>query len=290
MELRLSLSGESLSGLASLPIAGVGLLRSEFLLRERCESICLPKAQEALGRYICEVAAEFSDRPVWYRLTDLWSDEAATLKGSAIEPREQNPILGLRGLRRGFKYPELLRIELSLIAELSRQHRNLHLLMPFVQDADEFARVSDLAAQLGHRNRIGSMLEIPAALVDASRFAAAGATNLLVGLNDLSCLMLGRERGSNDMKLHRAIWSLIERLTCELPSLCEWGIAGSLSKAVLERAEQAGAIYASVHYAEAAGLLSLPLELLPDVDHVKRVKGITRDAKRALDHQQLREE
>jgi phosphoenolpyruvate-protein kinase (PTS system EI component) len=288
LRLRLALGGEAVDGLGVLPFEAVGLVRGEFILRERCESLRLPGAAAALARYLDRVAREFRGRDVWYRLADLWSDEAATLRGTPPHLREHNPMLGLRGIRRGLADPEILEVELSLLAELGRDHPNLHMLVPYVEDADQFALIAERAAAAGHPNRIGSMLEIPAALLDASSFVRAGATNLLIGLNDLSCLMLGRDRGPLEIKLHPTLWRVVEEVRQALPDIFDWGIAGKMNAAVLQRAKDAGVPYACVHYADASALAGLPAQAFPHADHVTRVKNITERAKREGEPTELR--
>lgn len=275
MEIMLSLSGEPVQGLGALPFTGVGLIRGEFLLRQRLKSLRVHSVAEELQTYLDDVAREFAGRPVWYRLADLWVDEASVLEGSPYESPEHNPMLGNRGVRRGLSDPALLDRELRLVAEVAKTRENLHLLLPFVQDAEEFGRVRERAENAGYTGRIGAMLEIPCAILDAPSFVTAGASNLLVGLNDLSCLLLGRNRGSAAMKLHPIIWQLVDRLKLELPVAFDWGVAGSLSRALLERAADAGVPYASVHYAEAAALTGFKEDNFPHVGHVRKVKDQT---------------
>lgn len=282
MELRLSLSGEPVEALSSLPFAGVGLLRGEFILRERCESLRVPEAANAVQRYLYQVCQEFKGREVWYRLVDLWSDEARTLVGSPAKEFEHNPMLGQRGIRPGLIDRRLMQLELALVAEVANSCPNLHVLTPFVQDASEFALIADMLAAAGHPNRIGSMLEIPSAAMDAASFARAGATNLLIGLNDLSCLLLGRDRGPQDMKLHPALWRVVEGVRDSMPTNIDWGLGGALSEAVLARAAVACVPYVCLHYADAPALAGLPPEAFPHTDYVRKVKEITARAKASL--------
>jgi phosphoenolpyruvate-protein kinase (PTS system EI component) len=121
------------------------------------------------------------------------------------------------------------------------------------------------------------MIEIPSAAFCASSILAAGATNLLVGLNDLSCLMLGRDRGGMEMKLHDAVWQAVG-LIAGAANGHEWGIAGSLSRAVVERATAQGVPYVSVHYADLPSVVGIPEDNLADLEHVRRVKNKTRTA------------
>jgi phosphoenolpyruvate-protein kinase (PTS system EI component) len=281
MRIRLSLSGEPVEGLGSQPFEGVGLLRSEFILRDRLHSLRDQDTAVALGRYLHDAAAEFADRPCWYRLTDLWSDEAAVLAGEPPGLPEQNPIIGQRGVRRGLADAELLGIELALVSEASRLHPNIGLMFPFVADAQQFARLRDLARAAGFRGALGSMLEIPSAVLDAPAFVAAGASNLLVGMNDLSSLFLGTNR-SDEAKAHPVLWQLIGTLGESLSAGAEWGIAGQLTPEVLACARRARVPYVSVHYAQAPELLGLPARDFPAIHHVQDVKSRTRRAKLAL--------
>jgi phosphoenolpyruvate-protein kinase (PTS system EI component) len=281
MRIRLSLSGESVIGLGSQPFEGVGLLRSEFILRERLHSLRDRETRSALARYLHDAATEFRGRPCWYRFTDLWSDEAAVLAGAPSELPEQNPIIGLRGVRRGLVDPELLAIEMALVGEVSRSCPNIGLMFPYVEDANQFARLRDLARKAGFQGALGSMLEIPAAVLDAPAFVRAGAFNLLVGLNDLSSLFLGTNR-SDEAKAHPLLWQLISQMGESLPSGADWGIAGLLTPELMACARHARVPYVSVHYAQVPDLLSLPSQSFPDLLHVRNVKNRTREARSTL--------
>lgn len=282
MEYRISLSGEDPTEAARAPVSGVGLLRSEFILRDRMTTLADTATAECLQDYVDRVAQAFSGRPVWYRTTDLWSDEAALLEGGDLKEPEANPLLGLRGVRRSLREKDLLKREFDLLCQVALEQPNLHLLFPFVADADEFREAAHLAREQGWPNRLGSMIEVPSAVFEVPRLAEAGATNLLVGLNDLACLVLGRERGQNNMKLHNAVWRLINAVRQSAPANVEWGIGGSLSAEVIQRAQESGAHYATIHYAELPALLHVDSAELPDIDLVKKVKQKNREAKQAL--------
>lgn len=284
MEIRLSLSGEKVKGFKELPFDAVGLIRGEFILRENLISLRAEAAQIALREYLEEVTTEFNKKEVWYRLSDLWSDEAAVLLDNKREyVAEHNPMLGNRGIRRRIEEPDLLETEIRLISVVAKKNKNLNLIVPFVQDAEEFGVIYKLARSFGFQGRIGAMLEIPSAILLAKEFVEAGATNLLIGLNDLSCLTLGQNRGGNEVKLHPAIWKMIGMLKSELPLNFEWGVAGSLDADILNRCQIENVPYCSVHYAEALNLIpSLPKEAFIDIGHVRRVKYITNNAKKKL--------
>lgn len=279
MEYRISLSGERAGERPVQRMSGVGLLRGEFLFRDREVYVTDAQARADLAAYVASVCAAFGDRPVWYRLSDFWSDEANVLAGNAHVLDEGNPIIGVRGVRRILAYPEDSGLEIDALARVARSHASLRLLVPFVQDGDEMAEAVRLCRSAGWKGRMGSMLEIPSAIFGAADIVRAGATNLLVGLNDLTSLLLARERGPSEMKLHAAVWKSIAMVQQSVAGT-EWGLAGSMSPAIVERAEARGVPYVSVHYAELPTVLGAPEEELSDIHLVRDVKEKTRAAKR----------
>jgi len=287
MEMRVSLSGENPHKAAAFSgFAAVGLLRAEFLLREGLQSFRSPGMAAHVRSYVTATCQAFAGRPVWYRLADLWSDEAAVLTPSQDEPREQNPLLGHRGLRRALADPELFALEMDIITQVATEHQNLHLLFPFVSDAEEFAEAATFARHCGWPNRLGVMIETPAAILEAPRFVEEGACNFLVGLNDLSCLMLGRERGAAKMKEHRAVQAAIAMLREALGEGSkggkkEWGIGGSLTPSLLSMAKAQGAGYATIHYAETPDLVPDFAAEPEELGLQRRIKQKTNAAKAA---------
>jgi signal transduction protein with GAF and PtsI domain len=284
--LRLALSGEEPPGpRINQPFDAVGMIRSEYVLRMPEEFVTLEGARRRIADYVARVAETFFPRPVWYRTTELTTQEANTLRGVDAIVEEADFMKGLRGLRRGLIFPDTFLLEVSAVAEVAASWRNVHLLLPYVGGADEFARGVDLVERAGWPNRFGSMVEIPAAVLDAERLVRLGATNLMVGLNDLTSLMTGAARaGPYDDKLHPSVWWCVERVKASVDAAaCEWGIAGNLAPGVLARAADAGVPYATVHYADLPALLGVDRHLLPDVDFVHRTKIKTRSQIAAFD-------
>ena len=275
MQYRLSIAGEAVpTGLAAR-VDGVGLLRSEYLLRGRNQHITVRETQDQVQKYLESIASQFFPKPVWYRCIDLWSDEANSLDGNDLELDEPNPLVGCRGLRRAMRNPETFLIELSVLTEVAQSWPNLHVLFPFVGDVEEFKRGLHYLEAVKWTNRIGAMLEIPSAIVGAVGFVQAGASNLLIGLNDLTSLMLGAERGHDD-KLHHAVWWCVEHVRDQVGSAAEWGLGGNLDSAILARAKEKNVPYATVHYFQAPDLLDVPADDLPDLDWVRSTKVKTR--------------
>ena len=281
MDFRVSLSGERPTEPPVRNLSGVGLLRGEFIFRDREVYVTDQHARADLVRYVSMVCDAFANKPVWYRLSDFWSDEANVLRGCEHIVVECNPIIGNRGIRRALAHPDDFSLEIEAIANVARSHTNLHLLIPFVQDGDEMAEAALFCRRAGWRGRLGSMLEVPSALFCAADLVRAGATNLLLGLNDLTSLLLARERGLVELKLHDAVWKAVSTARDAIQDT-EWGVAGSMSRAIVERAAAHGAHYVSVHYEELPDVIGTPVTALADVNFVRQVKEKTRAAKKRL--------
>lgn len=232
----------------------------------------MPAGRLALQAYVADVAATFHPKPVWYRMSDLWSDEANLLQGNELERWEHNPVIGTRGLRRLLQTPESFDAEVGAIREVAADKPNVHLLLPFVQDADEFARGLAALSRIGWPNRIGAMLEVPSAILDVDGFIAEGASHLLVGVNDLSSLLLGAERSHGfDDKEHPTLWWCVEAVAQAAGSI-EWGLAGNVYPRLLKLAAAHGVPYVSVHYSELPSVCGCSPRDLVDLDLVSRIR------------------
>ncbi|BBA95573.1 hypothetical protein RVR_484 [Actinacidiphila reveromycinica] len=276
MRQRLTLSGEIPPPAVAELFDAVGLIRSEYVLRHRGQFITRPEARTALADYLRAVAAACGDRPLWYRTSEFTTQEANTLDGVDRIYHEADFMKGRRGLRRALELPEAFETELRVLAEVAADHPHLHVLMPFVRDAADLGFATDVLERVGWPNRFGSMIEIPSALLDAAKFVSMGASNLMLGLNDLSSLLTGTSRQDQDMKLHPSVWRAVEVLGEAVDGSAEWGVAGNLGRPVLERAEAAGVPYVSVHYSDLPELHGIPAADLPDLDFVQRTKVYTR--------------
>ncbi|MEU3563672.1 putative PEP-binding protein [Kitasatospora sp. NPDC006786] len=274
----LSLSGEVPPASLAARFDGIGLIRSEYVLRAEGHFITTAHAQRALAGYLAAVMASCPQAPVWYRTSEMTSQEANTLIGVDERYDEADFIKGRRGIRRALELPGAFETELRVVAEIAQDHPNLHLLVPFVRDASDFGFAVDMLDSAGWPNRFGSMVEIPSLLLDIPEVLAMGASNLLLGLNDLSSLLTGtsREFTGTDMKLHPSVWSVVNRVREQVGTSSDWGVAGNFGKSVLERAEDAGVPYASEHYSELPALHGLDPDDLPDLDFVSRTKAFTR--------------
>src|SRR4030095_918700 len=114
-------------------------------------------------------------------------------------PPEDNPALGLRGVRTGLWRADVLRQQLRAVLRVQPAGQ-CRLLLPMVTDATEIRAVrrmvDEVRRELGNVPRIdvGAMIETPAAALNAAAIARE-AEFLSIGTNDLTQYTLAMDRG-----------------------------------------------------------------------------------------------
>ena len=192
---------------------GSGLLRTEFLFLERKSP---PDEDEQLEQYQ-QIARALEGRPLTIRTLDIGGDKPIPYLPM---PHEENPALGLRGVRTSLWRPDLLRVQLRAILRV-RPVGQCRILLPMITDASEIRAVravlDELRNEEGYRVPIvlGAMVETPASAVMADRIARE-VDFLSVGTNDLTQYTLAMDRGHPELAarldgLHPAVLRLIAR-------------------------------------------------------------------------------
>ena len=163
---------------------GVGLLRTEFLFLDRDEA---PSEDEQVAVYE-EIAAALDGRPLIVRTLDAGADKPLRFLPQAPE---DNPFLGVRGIRLGLAHPELLRTQLRAITTVAARHP-LKVMFPMVATLEEYRRAR---AMIDADIEVGVMLEVPAVALQADAFARE-VDFFSVGTNDLTQYTMAAERGN----------------------------------------------------------------------------------------------
>jgi multiphosphoryl transfer protein len=190
---------------------GCGLLRTEFLFIDRDTA---PDEREQRDAYQA-IATALGARPLVLRLMDVGGDKP--LKYLPL-PHEENPALGLRGVRTALARPDLLRTQLRAALRVE-PFGVVQLLIPMVTDVTEIITVrtviEELNAELGNgpRIKLGAMIETPAAALNASVLLRE-VDFLSIGSNDLTQYTLAMDRGHAALAgrtdaLHPAVLKLI---------------------------------------------------------------------------------
>jgi len=190
---------------------GCGLLRTEFLFLERKSP---PDEAEQLDQYQ-RIATALEGRPLTIRTLDIGGDKPIPYLPL---PREENPALGLRGVRTSLWKPDLLRVQLRAILKVVPAEQ-CRVLLPMITDPSEIRTVrrvlDELQSETGQPRPLvlGVMIETPASAVMADRMARE-ADFLSIGTNDLTQYTLAMDRGHPELAarldgLHPAVLRLI---------------------------------------------------------------------------------
>ncbi len=216
----------------SLPNAGIGLARLEFIisqmigvhpnaclqfdsLDETLQEQILKRTQgyanprefyvKKLAEGVSTLACAFAPHKVIVRFSDFKSNEYANLIGGAkFEPTEENPMIGFRGASRyaapSFKDCFALECEAIRYVRETMGLTNVEVMIPFVRTVAEAKSVLKVMEENGLKRgeqglRVIMMCELPTNAILAEDFLALF-DGFSIGSNDLTQLTLGLDRDS----------------------------------------------------------------------------------------------
>jgi phosphocarrier protein FPr len=252
---------------------GVGLLRTEFLFLGRDE----PPGEEEQYEALAEMVRALGGLPLVVRTLDIGGDKQAPWLDL---PDEDNPFLGVRGIRLCLARPDLFLPQLRAVYRAS-------LLGPVEMMFPMVARLEDLEAGLEYAEKarlevgappvdIGVMIEVPSAVAMAPELARR-VQFFSVGTNDLTQYVLAMDRGHPALAkqadaLHPAVLRMIKALVEAADAAGIWvGVCGGMA------GEPEGALILT-----GLGVTELSVSI-PSVAAVKaRLRGVSLDATRRL--------
>ena len=185
-------------------LESIGLLRSELaFLNAHSE----PTIEEQVNFY-SGIFEQFRGHSVCVRTLDAGSDKPLAY---ATIPGEDNPALGVRGIRTSGPHPQILHNQLEAIALAAIQHRetSVSIMAPMISTIAEAQWFASTVRQLSERFevelRAGIMIEVPAAalLIDSMMKYVDFVS---IGTNDLTQYTMAADRMSPDLAEYSDPW------------------------------------------------------------------------------------
>lgn len=195
-----------------LPFDGIGLMRVEFIFTNiiKAHPLYLIKTGQQqfmidkLAEGLKTVAQGVYPRPVVVRMSDFRTNEFRGLEGGEeVEPIENNPMIGWRGVSRYIspEYLEGFRLECRAMRKAREEYGllNIWAMLPFVRTTWELEQVKKIMEEEGLKQgldfKLWIMAEVPAVIFLADEFSQM-VDGFSIGSNDLTQLTLGADRDS----------------------------------------------------------------------------------------------
>lgn len=207
-----------LEGIQSSGAEGIGLIRTELLFIDK---LLTPSFEDQLHIYQ-SIVKQYEGHPITFRLFDLGGEKVVPF---IRLKKEDNPLLGLRGIRLFQKYQQLFYNQIKALL-MSAAHGHVRLLIPMVSTKKELIEVITFINQIKQecidKNipvgdiKIGVMIEVPSLALSAHLISPI-VDFFSIGTNDLVQYTMASDRSlllDNDIAdpFHPSIISLINHV------------------------------------------------------------------------------
>jgi len=210
---------------------GVGLLRTEFLFLQRDEP---PTENEQFETYTAMTKA-LNGLPLIIRTLDIGGDKEVTYLSL---PAEDNPFLGVRGIRLCLARLDLFKPQLRAIYRAA-MGGPIKIMFPMIATVEELITAKTIAEEVrkemnANTVEIGMMIEVPSAVMMAPELARH-VDFFSVGTNDLTQYVLAMDRLHPSLSrqadaLHPAVLRMIDLTVKAAKSAGIWvGVCGGIA-------------------------------------------------------------
>ena len=182
---------------AGLGADGIGLLRTEFMLMH---SDTLPDERTQYQLY-CDALHALEGRVLTIRTLDVGADKELPC---LCQAKEDNPALGMRGIRYTLANPALLKTQLRSVLRAAN-HGHIRLMFPMVTQVEELdavmALIEDCKRELDNEEKgfgdlsLGIVVETPAAVLNLPAMLPL-LDFVSIGTNDLTQYAMAADRGN----------------------------------------------------------------------------------------------
>lgn len=230
-------SADSIGDVLYNDAGGIGLFRSEFLYLEKNDYPCEQQQFEVYKTVLESMAG----KKVVIRTLDIGADKQAEYL--CLE-KEENPALGLRGIRLCLSRPEIFKTQLRALYRAS-VYGNLAIMFPMIASKWELEKTLEICTLVkselkecgiayDETTEIGIMIETPAAAI-ISDILAPMVDFFSIGTNDLTQYTLACDRQNGLLEPfcdthHKALLRLIKYASDNAHKNGAWiGICGELA-------------------------------------------------------------
>ena len=156
-------------------------------------------------------------------------------------PSEENPFLGVRGIRLCFQKEEIFREQLRAILKV-KSSKPVHIMFPMIGQMFELLKAKKILEEErlklnASSPKVGMMIEVPSAAVMAEQFAKE-VDFFSIGTNDLTQYTMAMDRGHNELAkqvdgLHPAVLNLIAMTADAAHKHGKWvGVCGGIASEI----------------------------------------------------------
>jgi len=148
---------------------------------------------------IKDIAEHFEE--MWVRTSDIRTNEYKNLEGAPQEP-EDNPMLGMHGVRYSLKHPEILKSEFRAMNRAAKDKgTKFGFLLPQLISVEELSQVKGILKEMNISDiKVGVMIETPASVQIIKSLCEEGIDFVSFGTNDLTQYILAVDRGNTDVQ------------------------------------------------------------------------------------------